>query len=73
MGEPITFARALRVIPRANNERTRKSRDTEESAASIFATRDWLDPIRFTNSTCERRFSVRSSFSLVPNATLSST
>ena len=58
----MTLARSLRVAPRAISDRTRRSRDTEGSAASIFATRDWLDPIRFASSTCERRFRFLNAF-----------
>jgi hypothetical protein len=73
LGEAMTRARSLRVAPRAISERTRRSRDTEGSAASIFATRDWLDPMRFASSTWERRFRFLRSFNLLPRATFSST
>jgi hypothetical protein len=34
------------VAPAANSARMIKSSDTDGSPASIFATRDWLDPMR---------------------------
>jgi|GEM_PF-1358410 hypothetical protein len=49
----MSLAKSLRVTPMAINDRRRRSEDAEVSAASIFATRDWLDPMRFANSTWE--------------------
>jgi len=37
--------------PSLNKDLTRRSIDTPESAASIFATRDWLDFNRFAKAT----------------------
>lgn len=41
------------LAPRASKERMRRSSDTLESAASIFAIRDWLEPILAARSDCE--------------------
>src|SRR4030042_6048887 len=41
--EAITFANSFSDDPRARSDRTRRSSDTVGSAASIFATRDWLE------------------------------
>src|SRR5690606_39574365 len=40
----IAEAISVRVAPVANSPRIRRSTDTEASLASIFATRDWLEP-----------------------------
>jgi len=42
----IHFAISVVVAPAANRARTRRSSETEASADSILATRDWLDPSR---------------------------
>jgi hypothetical protein len=47
---PSADAISLRVAPAASNPCTSRSSDTPGSPASIFATRDWLDPIRFARS-----------------------
>src|SRR5437773_2224606 len=41
---PIARAMSLFVAPMARSERTRRSILTVASPASIFATRDWLEP-----------------------------
>lgn len=41
------------LAPRASKERMRRSSETLESAASIFAIRDWLEPILAARSDCE--------------------
>ena len=48
--EPMARPISARVAPRAARERTRRSSETEPSAASIFATRDWLEPRRLASS-----------------------
>ena len=47
---PMIFASALVVVPIANNARIASSTLTALSAASIFAIRDWLEPIRCASS-----------------------
>jgi hypothetical protein len=39
----MTFANSFSDDPRDRSDRTRRSSDTDGSAASIFATRDWLE------------------------------
>src|SRR4030067_2658883 len=50
--EAITFANSFSDDPTARSDRTRRSRDTVGSAASIFATRDWLAPQSFASVSC---------------------
>ena len=45
-------ATSRRLAPRRNNERNSKSVLTVESADSILATRDWLDPNRSATCVC---------------------
>jgi len=67
----MTFASSLSDEPRARSDRTRRSKDTDGSAASIFATRDWLELRSFAsfswvNLRLRRRFfrcSLRASLS----------
>lgn len=66
-------ARSLGRAPRANKDRTRRSTDTDESPASIFATRDWLDFRRRASSTCERLRRLRHFFRLWLSASRNST
>ena len=46
------WIRPLPETPSASSKRTSKSKDTELSPASIFATRDWLDLIALATSNC---------------------
>lgn len=60
----ISAARAIAptsaaVDPALTSDRTRRSIETEGSPASIFATRDWLDPMRFANTAWESLRSCR--------------
>ena len=45
----ITFPIYEREAPRDANDLMNNSKDTDLSAVSIFAIRDWLDPICFAN------------------------
>jgi len=54
--------------PRAIRERTSRSTETVGSPASIFATRDWLEPRLFASSTCVSFF--RDRRALRPSASL---
>lgn len=45
---------SARDAPSANKERTMRSRETDPSPDSIFATRDWLDLSNFATSACVR-------------------
>src|SRR6266705_5343148 len=62
-----------RVAPVARMARTIRSIVTEGSPASILATRDWLEPIRWARSTWERRRFCRACLSAPARESLSST
>lgn len=60
-----TFARSARamslvVAPASNSPLRMRSTVTVGSPASIFATRDWLEPIRRANASCESPSAARS-------------
>lgn len=59
--------------PSAKSDLIVRSSDTEVSAASIFATRDWLDPIFRASSTCVIPTFARRSLSAFASARWSST
>lgn len=68
----MTLPISLFVTPSANKDLINKSKETERSPVSIFATRDWLESIRFANSFCVKRRRVLTSFKLLANLSLSS-
>src|SRR3990172_1682150 len=49
----MILARSFFEAPRARSDRNMRSSETVESPASIFATRDWLEPRSFASRTCE--------------------
>src|SRR3990167_2865279 len=59
-------------VPRARSDRISRSRETDGSPASIFATRDWLDFSALARSVWERRSRRRRSRRLSANRILSS-
>ena len=61
------------LAPTARWARMRNSRDTLESAASSFATRDWLEPTCFSRVVCVRPAARRRTFRLRLSATRIST
>ena len=64
MADPICSEDA----PRAASDLTKSSIETDLSAFSILATRDWLERIFFANSCCVRCCSVRRDFSFAASA-----
>ena len=48
----IHLAISVAVAPIVSNDRIIRSSDTDRSAASILATRDWLDPNRSASAAC---------------------
>lgn len=65
-----SIARATSFLraPSANSDRTRRSRETVGSAASSFATRDWLEPSLAASVCCEIPWCKRRSRTLRLNA-----
>lgn len=55
----ISRAKSVRETPSATSERIRRSRETDASPASIFATRDWLDLSSFATASWVSCLSVR--------------
>src|SRR3990170_8089442 len=70
--EAITFANSFSDDPRASSDRTRRSSDTVGSAASIFATRDWLELKNFASVSWDNLRLRRRFFRCSPSASLSS-
>ncbi len=68
MARPI----AAFVDPDVKSDRSRRSMDTDGSPASILATRDWLEPIRFASAAWVRFLAKRTRFSALANETRTS-
>ena len=68
----IHLAISVAVAPIVSNDRIIRSSDTDRSAASILATRDWLDPNRSASVACVKPLRSRSSRTPLARASLSS-
>jgi len=69
----MAFPICEREAPREASDLMNNSSETDLSAVSIFAIRDWLDPIRLANCSWVRRLSCRKVFSLEANASFIAT
>src|SRR3990172_12653288 len=69
----MILARSFFEAPRARSDRNMRSSETVESPASIFATRDWLEPRSFASRTCEIFFRILSLRTLSLSARRTST
>lgn len=69
----MAAAISFREAPVASSARTSRSTETLGSHASIFATRDWLEPSRFASSVCVSPWLVRRSRSVWLSASFIST
>lgn len=68
----ITPGMSRLFAPSMKYDRSMRSVLTEESAASSFAIRDWLDPIAFANWSCVQPLRSRNSLTLTASANLNS-